>query len=285
MGFTNFVLRRIKEQKWSDECDFSENARRAYEAGIDIVDGYRGDPTPLLRAIDQFQTAQSRPYAYAGWAYALMAAAYIRGNRKFDMDGLREAQGWLYEARKIRDGRPEINFIQLMLDLNLEKYEAYLESKELIDPELGESHFHVQFAHLDYCLQTQSLKMAEAQYKKTLSLASTVNQEQMVYRRMTHHFLFAVAGFKALGEVLKTPSKPTVAHYAQKGDYYFSQMAANAQNDPWFWHNYCIFHYHLGNYWKAAEYNKKALAIMQFDAALRMQSELMKKLWILYRFA
>jgi hypothetical protein len=41
----------------------------------------------------------------------------------------------------------------------------------------------------------------------------------------------------------------------------------------------------LGNNWKAARYNKKALALMQFGAAQTMQTELKKKLWILYRFA
>ena len=56
----------------------SEDARQAYELGIDLVDGYRGDPRQLLQAIEQFQAAQSQPYAYAGWAYALIAAAYIR---------------------------------------------------------------------------------------------------------------------------------------------------------------------------------------------------------------
>jgi hypothetical protein len=113
----------------------------------------------------------------------------------------------------------------------------------------------------------------------------TANQEQMLHRRMIHNFLYASAAFKTLGKVINTPSKEVVREWAERGEHYFSQMAENAQNDPWFWHNYCILHYHLGNNWKAARYNKKALALMQFGAAQTMQTELKKKLWILYRFA
>ena len=271
--------------EWSDDQNISMEARLAYDAGIDLIDGYRGDPKVILEALDQFQAAQSRPYAYAGWAYALMAASYIGGGRKYDMDGLREAQGWLHEANKLVTGRPEIQFVQLLIQLSLEQYDAYLETSKELDVAGNEANFHIQFAYLDYCLQTQSLKKAEAQFSKTLLLTQTENQKQKTYIRMTHHFLYAVAMFKVLGDTLKTSSKSQMRHYAKKGDYYFQLMSENAQDDPWFWHNYSLLHYNLGNYWKAAKFNKKALSLMPFGAAQKIQTELKKKLSILYRLA
>ncbi len=93
MSWYQQLLTTIDQMEWPQSDSLTPKALEAYETGIDMVDGYRGEPEHILLALRWFRDTESRPLAYAGIAYALMAASYIQA-RKYDPKGLTAAEIW-----------------------------------------------------------------------------------------------------------------------------------------------------------------------------------------------
>ncbi len=148
-----------------------------------------------------------------------------------------------------------------------------------------DDHFHVQLAKLSYRCNSQSLKLAVDQYEKLLNIARTKNQQLLAHRRMSEHYMWAMAAFRAIAETTGESPDALLAKYGSKAEEVFARMAPLSQDDPWFWHNYSIVYMIRNRYWRAARCNKKALSLMNFPAARNVQQKLKKKLSFLYKFA
>lgn len=96
---------------WPENPLAHEVGRITYEEGIEQVDEWRGNPSKLAAALRVFATADSRPYAFAGVAYALVAGAR-EADGSHAPAGLDAAMQWLEAAQELEPDLVEINFIE-----------------------------------------------------------------------------------------------------------------------------------------------------------------------------
>ena len=89
------ILQLVRQKDWPHEESTSNGSQSRYEAGLDLVNSYRGDPD-ILDALEQFQTCGSAGYAKAGIAAVLMTSAYERGDDYYS-SGLLSAEAYLTE--------------------------------------------------------------------------------------------------------------------------------------------------------------------------------------------
>ena len=90
MEHADHVEAYAKKLEWSELEVVTPETREQFYKGLDIVDGYRGDSKKLIEALEAFQQIPSKPFAMAGVASVLVAAAYDRGDLIQNMDW-----GWL----------------------------------------------------------------------------------------------------------------------------------------------------------------------------------------------
>lgn len=102
---------------WPENPQANEVGRIAYQEGIEQVDEWRGNPSKLAAALRVFSTAESRPYAFAGVAYALVAAAREEDG-SYAPAGLDAAMQWLEEAQELAPDLVEVNFIEGLVYLH-----------------------------------------------------------------------------------------------------------------------------------------------------------------------
>jgi len=71
-------LRQFAQQiAWPTAMAADPESRVVYEAGLDMVNSYSGDPAVLVKALRQFGQCRSAAYANAGIAAVLMIGSYF----------------------------------------------------------------------------------------------------------------------------------------------------------------------------------------------------------------
>ena len=82
----------LEKINWPASVDATEQGRRSFLVGLEKVDAYSGNPNQLTAALKTFVTGGSRPYAYAGVAYTLVAASHEKdGSYSLDRFGSRQS--------------------------------------------------------------------------------------------------------------------------------------------------------------------------------------------------
>ena len=104
------IVPAIQKMSWPAAPQATALGRKTYEVGLDQVDAYRGDPKVLAAALKTFRGGDSLPYAYAGVAYTLIAAAQ-EADGSYDQAGLDEAFRWLEIG--FADRFPEMAFVKV----------------------------------------------------------------------------------------------------------------------------------------------------------------------------
>lgn len=97
-----------------DNSAATEQGRRIFLQAIDRVDDYKGDLRELAGVLRLLQTADSKPYVFAGLAYTLIAGSKERGDQ-YDADGLDAAMGWLESAQALDPDIFEVNCIESLV--------------------------------------------------------------------------------------------------------------------------------------------------------------------------
>ncbi|HSH02884.1 MAG TPA: hypothetical protein VLL52_10230 [Anaerolineae bacterium] len=286
MGDYKLLLGHCADYEWPAEMSLTETAKSMFARGIDLVDGYRGWMEPLFEAVMLFRDCGSRPYAFAGMAYALVAASYIDGDA-YELEGIEQGQAWLDEALLMVSETgavgeaPEIGFVQLWLDRAKGDIEALLAHVVRLEP-ANEAHFHTQLGKLHYRCRAQRFNLAQAQYEKVLALSETRNQEMLAHQCMVALFI-AIMALATREERLKKVDLAAMRQkYGERGRVVFAAMAPHSQRDPWFWHNYSLFCYYMKQYMRSARYNKEALALLEFGAAKELRERLSYRVGLLY---
>ena len=247
----NTINRLLHSYEWSSESTISPETKEQYERGLDVVHAYRGDPDQLFEALKVFQAIPSRPYAFAGIAYTLLAASY-RHDTEYQPEGLKETAQWLVEAQSLAPDQVEINFIVAMLYV-LQKRDdearSWLNALALKPP-----NYYVCLAEMRYWEHRRDIHKVYDWYVKASKAAE--RSEQRIY-----------AIHMVAGSLLE-------ADLPMQASEMYEHLAQYTPDDPWLWHNLSIAYYQQGQYEKASECNQRALQLMDFEAARQMTQRL-----------
>lgn len=249
MSLWSELIEVIDEKDWPAANDFDPKSRQAYETALDTLDTYKGEPSVLIDALDEFEECGSSSYANAGISAVLMFGSYLNGD-SYDEDGLKEAARFLKRALRDAPGRTEIAFLEVRLAL-LRGQNA--KARKLLDElQIASPHdFHVLSVELWYWYNQRNLPKAESWYPRLKAAASNQGRKLTAAQQMAGCYMACNAMEKA------------EAAYRDVTD-------ANPK-DPWAWHNLSLIQLQLGKLDDAEESNSQALELMEFPVALEMQ--------------
>lgn len=257
----------VKQGKWPGDGAMLETSRRQYLLGMEMVDSYRGDPDPLFKALEKFKACGSGAYAKAGIAAVLIGASYDSGD-SYDEGGLKAAAAYLSHARRVLANRPEIDHLAALLCILLKRRE---QARQILD-KLLRSHpnsFYVASTEIWYWYDVGDLEKCEASYQKAKVLAKTEIQIARLASQRASCYL----------------------RYADPRDAIEPLRMVTEMNpdDPWAWHNLSIVLFRAGKLRQAKRCNAEALALMEFEVALKVQKTLREfsrspLLWLVYKY-
>jgi tetratricopeptide (TPR) repeat protein len=215
---------------------------------LNLILTYRGHPDVLVEALKFFVESGVRPYALAGFALVLHAAAYT-SNGERDPDGLNHGLQYWKRAHIIHENRFEIDFIGTWLYHALKQPE---QERQILDK------YREKFSqNFWYCL-------AESTYWTHKDEAKSQQWLKRAYQGAKNNIqrLF-VLNYLAGIELDKPGFGNAVSLY--------SKVTELDPNDPWAWHNMSYVHFNSGRLDDAEACNKRALQIMDFGAARQIQ--------------
>jgi tetratricopeptide (TPR) repeat protein len=229
-------------------------SRRAYEAGLDVINMYRGDPSVFVEGLRRFQASRSCSYAQAGVAYTLAVASFA-GSQTPDRRGLQNAMQWLERSQNYEPDRSEINFIEAVIYLNgkqFDKARMVLDYLTNQDPQ----NYYLIITEMEYWDQRGDEQKYFQWADKGLEAANQKGRQIFVMN--------SLAGF-----------------YLSKGDFeksinVYLNLAELDPDDPWLWHNLSVMYVELEMFKEANQCNKQALSIMDFGAAREIEQVIKK---------
>lgn len=245
----------LQKMKWPRIQATTEQGRQTYEMGLDKVDMYRDDPKILASALRTFQAGDSEPYAFAGVAYTLLAAAQ-EDNGRYDTDSLQLALSWLEKAQASEPDVVGINFIEALIYI----YEERLDDARLILDYLHQqdaSNYYAQVAEMLYWIHRGDESQVEAAFQAASAASVTVPQRLRLRAKLAHFYL--------------QHSKLNRAEASYKEAIHFDQK------NYALWHDLSQVYWQQENLQEAAKANKQALQLKpDYGEALAMEEQIKK---------
>jgi tetratricopeptide (TPR) repeat protein len=252
----NQMLPALEKLAWPENPKATRLGLQAYLVGLEKVDAYKGDPKALGDAIRTFQSGDSRPYAFAGVAYMLLAAAR-EPDGSYARAGLEAAMKWLEKAQELEPDVVAINVIEAFVYIFDGRYEDarlvldYLAAQEPNDD-------YLLLAEIQYWQGQGDVAQAVQWYEKAIRAASTVPQRLRLRSRLGDCYL----EFDYFDEALTV---------------YQEALHFDKQN-AWLWHNMSVVYWRQEKYEEALNCNKHALALLELPQARQMENALKEKL-------
>lgn len=249
------LLPLLQKAKWPLTAVATEQGRQSYFVGLEKVDASGTDPNQLVAALKTFASGDSQPFAFAGVAYALIAAAREKDG-SYAPVGLEAAADWLGKAQDLEPDVLEINMLEALL---------YVVNGRLQDARTVLDYLH-ELSPADYYL-----------YRIEVAYWQTVNDiEQTV-----HWFEQAAKAANTVPQRL--------AMRGQLADFYFQQKmwpeakttyqeALHFDNsNAVLWHKLSVVHWQLQDVEEAEKCNQQALRLKDFPAARQLEEAIKKK--------
>ena len=250
-----------RQVDWPQNRQAFPIARLTYEKGLDAVNLYRGNPEYLRQTLGIFLRTNSRPYAFAGASYILAAASYLSGT-EYDPEGLNHALIRLQEAQHDEPHLTEINLIEPLIciyAIQLPRARALLDTLDASQP----ASYLVCLTELRYWYRVPDTGQFERWYRSAMQAAATA-ERQICLLDIQASFYMALKDYPRAIQAYETLGRLTA-------------------DDPWLWHNISVMYYRMKQYDKAATYNRRALALMDFESARKMEQDLKDRRPVLYR--
>ncbi|MDX1616751.1 MAG: hypothetical protein R3300_20760 [Candidatus Promineifilaceae bacterium] len=250
------LLPTLEKMEWPESTQLTELGRESYEIGLDKVDQFRGNTKTLAGALRIFQSGNSRPYALAGVAYALIAAAG-ESDGSYYQSGLDASLDWLEKAQDLAPDQVEINFIEGLIYVHsgrLEDARVVLDYLQQIAP----GHFRVATVEIAYWETQRDLDELVYWYERALGNAESVPQKLRLRSQLGNHYL----EFKMPGKALEV----------------YEEAIHFDKENPELWHNMSRAYWMQEEYEEALRCNRKALELGDLPAAERMKARLEEKL-------
>lgn len=236
------IVSSLARANWPATPHATALGRKTYEIGLDQVDAYKDDPKLLASALRTFLGGDSQAYAYAGVAYALLAAAREQDG-SYDQTGVQAALQWLEKAQANEPDQLEINFIEALIYIyrqHLEEARLVLDYLWQVDPD----YYYLYAAEVAYWQQNNDLEQIIHWCKKA-SVAAVSNPQRLRWRRIMADSYFAFE------------------QYEQAIPAYREAIHVDTQN-PELWHQIALI------YWQLENDGETERAIQQ---ALRLQAD------------
>jgi len=249
------LLPLLEKINWPVSEVATEQGRQSYLVGLEKVDTYSGDPNQLTAALKTFVTGGSQPYAFAGVAYALIAAAQEKDGSYY-LGGLEAAMDWLEKAQALEPDVLEINMLEPLI---------YVHNGRLEDARLVLDYLH-EIQPSDYFLY----RIEVAYWQAAGDLDQTVHWYE-----------------QAADAAVTVPQR--LAMRGQLADFYFAQkmwpeakdayqQAIHFDNsNPLLWHKLSIVHWQLEDVEEADKCNQQTLRLKDFPAARQLEEKIKEK--------
>jgi tetratricopeptide (TPR) repeat protein len=250
------LVATLAKVTWPAEERPTDQGWEAYKVGLEKVDTFRDDPKILASALRTFQSGGSCPYAFAGAAYVLVAAA-CRPDGSYDSDGLAAGMAWLEKAQALAPDYATINFIEALIYI----YNGRTEDARLILDYLHHQeprNYYVYLAEIEYWRSQGDLEKAISWLEDTIQEAQTVPERMRLRRKMADCY-FDGKQYETARDIYK-------------------EVARVDTKDHLLWHKVSICHWHLEDFAEANDANKRALALKDFAAGRKMEEALKQKL-------
>ncbi|MEZ4593702.1 MAG: hypothetical protein R3D55_21545 [Chloroflexota bacterium] len=245
----------LEKINWPAETAATEQGRRSFLVGLEKVDGYSGDPNQLTAALKTFVTGGSRPYAFAGTAYTLIAAA-AEPDGSYDADGLAAAMSWLEKAQELEPDVLEINMVEpLVYVFNGRLEDARLVLDYLHD--LRPDDYYLYRIEVACWQALGDLEQTVEWFGKAAEAATTVPQ-RLTMRRQLADFYF-------------TQKMWPEAKAAYQEAIHFDN------SNPLIWHKLSIVHWQLEDVEEADKCNQQTLRLKDFPAARQLEEKIKEK--------
>jgi predicted Zn-dependent protease len=174
------IVSSLAKANWPANTQATALGRKTYEIGLDQVDSYHHDPKPLAAALRTFLGGDSAPYAMAGVAYVLLAAAQ-ENDGSFDQEGVAHAQRLLEKAQSYEPDQLEINFIEALVYIygdRLEDARLVLDYLWSVDP----TFYYLSAAEVAFWQQSRDLEQT-VHWCQQASNAAASNPQRLRWRR------------------------------------------------------------------------------------------------------
>lgn len=227
---------------------------QAYRIGLETVDSYKGDPKTLVDALGTFRSGGSRPFAFAGIAYTLIAAS-----RKEDgslvPQGLDAAMEWLEKAQESEPDILLINMIEALIYI----YHGRFEDARLVLDYLhqqGHENYYLNVAEIALEQRLGDVEKVELWYERAVKAAENTPQRLRLQSRMGDFFLEQGLLDKAL------------AIYKE---------AAHFDRDNFrLWHKISVAYFRQGNLEEAERFNARVINLHEYPPAQELEAAIRK---------
>lgn len=251
------LISAIKQMEWPELESATEQGRRIFLQAVERIDEYKGNPADLLGTLRLLQTADSRPFAFAGIAYTLVGGAKNRGE-DYDETGLTAAMAWLEKAQDMEAEIIEINCIEALIYI----YSGRIDDARLVLDYLADIdpyNFYLHQVEVAYWVAAKDKEEAVEWIERTIQSAVTIPQRLRMRAKLGDVYLNAKEYDKA-AQVLKE-----AIHFDKE--------------NAGLWHRLSIAHFRLNDLAEADRANKRALKLQPGHAvALKVQAALKKQM-------
>lgn len=245
----------LEKVNWPTDHTATEQGRRSYLVGLEKVDTYNGDPNQLTAALKTFVTGGSRPFAYAGVSYTLIAASEEKDGR-YDPEGLDVAMEWLEKAQDLEPDVLEINMLEALIYVHngrLEDARTVLDYLHDINP----SDYYLYRIEVAYWEAAGDLEQTISWFDQAASAATTVPQ-RLAMRGQLADFYFRQKMW-------------TEAEAAYQEALHFDS------SNTLLWHKLALIHWQLEDFEEAEKCNQQTLRLKDFPAARQLEEQIKKK--------
>lgn len=246
----------IEQMDWPQLTSATEHGRRIFLQAIERVDEYKGNPEHLIGTLRLLQTADSRPFAFAGVAYTLVGGSKERGGA-YDEEGLKVAMIWLEKAQDMEAEIVEVNCMEALIYVHSKRFD---DARLIMDylAEIDPYNFYLHQVEVAYWIALKDKERSVEWIERTIQSAVTIPQRLRMRAKLGDVYLNAKEFDKAV-EVLRE-----AIHFDKE----------NAE----LWHRLSVAYFRLSDFVEAERANKQALKLNpEHVVALKVQEALKKQ--------
>lgn len=254
-SLTDNILSILDQMDWPDARICTSQGRQVYEVGLEKIAAYQGDIRVLTSALDIFSSGDSRPYAFAGAAWTLVAASRQQDGT-YCRTGLESAMEWLEEAQAMEPDIVEINVIEAFIYVYSDRLD---DARVILDylQEMDPGNYHVHLAEVAFWRRRQDPKEAVFWFEQAMDVAMTVPQSMRLVTKLADFYAECGMLDKALEKYRE------VAHFNK--------------TDALPWHKMSLIYWRRENYEEAERCNRHALRLGELPGARKLEAALKKR--------
>ncbi len=246
------LVQHLEKMTWPTNKAATPQGRVAYEIGLEKVDSYTNDPKTLAEALRVFRSGDSLPYAYAGVAYVLVAAAQ-EPDGAFAASGLEAAMTWLEKAQELEPDVVDVNVIEATVYVYHGRFDdarLVLDYLQAQDP----YNYRLNLAEASYWEWQENWPTAIKALEEAMKTAATVPQRLRLRHRLSDFYLAAGRVDEAL-------------------QIYKEQIHLDPHNPLW-WHKAALAHWQMENWTEAERANQQSMRLGNLPEAAALAEQI-----------